>query len=127
MDMRPASRIRVQNGRYFQIWTVITEPKASVGSTSHQGPSIWNMSQRRPFTIPHSELSIQRNEKIVGIDGTAHGRMKITLSQRIHGRVVAKKPESSRARKSLRLMPMPRNTTVLKAVRLKIGSENNRS
>ena len=108
------------------MWTVITEPKASSGCTSHHGPSMPNRSQRRPLSIPHSELSIQRNEKIVGIEGTAQGRMKITLSQRIQGRCRAKKPDSSRARKSLRLIPMPRNTTVLKAVRVKIGSREER-
>ena len=49
-----------------------------------------NRYQSRLLNIPHSEFSIQRNEKIVGIEGTAHGRMKITLSQRIHGRTDAK-------------------------------------
>jgi hypothetical protein len=50
--------------------------------------------------------------------------MKITLSQRIQGRVLAKNPESSRARSSFRLMAKARKTTVLKAVRAKIGSLN---
>ena len=62
---------------------------------------------------------------MVGIEGTAQGRMKITLSQRIHGRAAAKKPDSNSARNSLRLMPMPRNTTVLTSVRrkMRVGDE----
>ena len=72
------------------MWTKITEPKARSGLTSHHGPSMPNRVQSRLLNIPHSEFSIQRNEKIVGIDGTAQGRMKITLSQRTHGRTEAK-------------------------------------
>src|SRR5918996_6276823 len=98
--MRPASMISVQNGRYFQMWTVITEPSARFGRTSHHGASMPNQYQRMLLSIPHSEFSIQRNDRMVGIDGTAHGRMKMIESQRIQGRVEAKKPDRRSARKS---------------------------
>ena len=45
------------------------------------------------FTSPHSGLSMKRIEKMVGIDGTAQGMMKITDSQRIQTRSCTKKPE----------------------------------
>jgi len=115
--IRPARRIRVQNGRYFQMWTVITEPKARCGRTSHQGASMPNQYQRMLLSMPHSEFSIHRNDRMVGIEGTAQGRMKMMDSQRIQGLVEAKKPDSSNARNSLRLMPMPRKIAVLITVR----------
>ena len=42
---------------------------------------------------PHSGLSMKRIERMVGIDGTAHGRMNSTDSHLIHGRAVTKKPD----------------------------------
>ena len=39
MARRPASRISVQNGSDFQIWTTIESDSASVGSFSQFGPS----------------------------------------------------------------------------------------
>ena len=72
--------------------------------------------------IPHSGLNMKRIEKIVGIDGTAHGRMKITESQRIHTRSCTKKPERKSASRNLRFTAINKNKTVLIAVRMKIGS-----
>src|SRR3546814_17922676 len=51
--------------------------------SSQTGPSTWKYLKIRLFTMPHSAFSIQRKDRMVGLDGTAKGRMKITLSQRI--------------------------------------------
>ncbi len=62
---------------------------------------------------PHSGLSMKRTDRMVGIDGTAHGRMKSTDSHLIHQRDCTKKPDSTSATTILRLMPTSRNTSVL--------------
>lgn len=58
-----------------------------MGSTSRHGPSMPKSSHNNPLSMPHSEFSIQRKEKMVGTDGTADGKRKITESHRIHLRV----------------------------------------
>ena len=73
---------------------------------------------------PHSGLSMKRTDRMVGIDGTAHGRMKSTASTLIHQRVCTKKPDSTSATTILMLIATTRKTTVLIAVRKKIGSSN---
>jgi hypothetical protein len=61
---------------------------------------------------------------MVGIEGTAHGRMKITDSQRIHTRSCTKKPESHIASRNLRFTAISRKKMVFTTVRKKIGSLN---
>src|SRR5215213_2430080 len=72
---RPATRIRVQNGSDFQMWTRIARPSAIFGSLSQFGPSAPVRRKIVVLITPHSGLSMKRMERIVGIDGTAHGRM----------------------------------------------------
>ena len=76
---------------------------------------------------PHSGLSMKRTDRIVGIDGTAHGRMKIAARILIHQRGWTKKPDSTSATAIFRLMATTMKTTVLIAVRKKIGSSNSLS
>src|SRR6516165_653668 len=90
---RPATRISVQNGSDFQMWTRIARPSASVGLLSQLGPSAPVRRKIVELMTPHSGLSMKRSDRMVGIDGTAHGRMKSSDSQRIHQRVRTKKPE----------------------------------
>src|SRR6185369_16173055 len=97
MASRPAIRINVQNGNDFQIWTSIAIESANVGSLSQLGPSspvslkIWELMS------PHSGFSMKRIDRIVGIDGTAQGRMKSSESHLIQVRWTTKKPESTSA------------------------------
>ena len=65
---------------------------------------------------------MKRTDRMVGIDGTAQGRMNSTDSQRIHARVCMKKPDRNSATSILKLMPMIRKISVLTAARAKIGS-----
>ena len=67
---------------------------------------------------------MKRIDRIVGIDGTAHGRMNSSDSHLIHVRAVTKKPDSTSATIILRLMPMITNASVLNTDRRKIGSSN---
>src|SRR3954447_18196563 len=76
MDSRPATRISVQNGSDFQMCISIAKLRANVGSLSQFGPSSpvkWKMVL---LITPHSGLSMKRTERMVGIEGTAQGRMK---------------------------------------------------
>src|SRR4051812_4071697 len=73
---RPATRIRVQNGSDFQMCISIEKASARVGSFSQFGPSMRKKWNRVLLITPHSGFSMNRTERIVGIDGTAHGRMK---------------------------------------------------
>ena len=59
---------------------------------------------------------------MVGIEGTAHGRMNSTESHLIQERSWIKKPESASATSILKLMPITRKISVLMAARAKIGS-----
>ena len=73
---------------------------------------------------PHSGLSMKRTDRMVGIDGTAQGRMNSTASALIHQRVCRKKPDRYSAIIILMLIATTRKMTVLIAVRKKIGSSN---
>ena len=74
--------------------------------------------------MPHSGFSMNRNDRIVGIDGTAHGRMNRSDSHLIHVRAWMKKPDSTSAISILTLIAMSRNASVLSTDRRKIGSSN---
>src|ERR671938_1681743 len=89
--------MRVQNGSDFQMWTTIASASASVGSFSQFGPSSPVRLKMRWLITPHSGLSMKRKDRMVGIDGTAQGRMNRTESQRIQGLVCTKKPDKSSA------------------------------
>src|SRR5207247_10521797 len=82
------------------------------GSLSQFGPSRPVKRKIRELMIPHSGLSMKRTDRIVGIDGTAHGRMKISDSHLIQVRACTKKPDRNSATTILRLMPMMRNISV---------------
>ena len=73
---------------------------------------------------PHSGLSMKRTDRMVGIDGTAHGMMKITDSTLIHQRFCTKKPDNTSAATIFKLIATTMKITVLIAVRRKIGSSN---
>src|SRR5262245_1971021 len=121
---RPAIRISVQNGSDFQMCVSIARPRPIIGSFSQFGPSFSVSLKMVELMIPHSGLNMKRIEKMVGIDGTAHGSRNSTDSQRIHARSCTKKPDRKSASRNLRFTPTSRNTTVLTAVRKKIGSAN---
>ena len=120
----PATRISVQNGSDFQIWTRIARPSAICGLLSQFGPSAPVRRKIVVLMTPHSGLSMKRSDRMVGIDGTAHGRMKRSESHRIHQRVRTKKPERKSATSILRLMPMTRKASVLATLRANTGSSN---
>ena len=65
---------------------------------------------------------MKRTDRMVGIDGTAQGRMNSTDSHRIQLRACTKKPDRNSATSILKLMPMTRKISVLTAARAKIGS-----
>ena len=67
---------------------------------------------------------MKRNERMVGIDGTAHGRMNSSDSHLIHVLAWTKKPDRNSAITILTLIAITRNATVLSADRKKIGSSN---
>ena len=71
---------------------------------------------------PHSGLSMKRTESMVGIDGTAQGRMNTAEMSLIHQRSTTKKPESTSATTILRLIATMMKISVLTTVRKKIGS-----
>src|SRR5580765_6915861 len=119
---RPAIRISVQNGSDFQICTMIAIPSARYGSFSQLGPSAPVKRKISELTIPHSGLSMNRIDRMVGIDGNAHGRMNISDSHLIHVRACTKNPDRNSATSIFRLMPTTRNTSVLITDRVKIGS-----
>ncbi len=101
--------------------------KASVGSLSQFGPSRPVRRKIVELMTPHSGLSMKRTDRMVGMEGTAHGRMNSTDSALIHQRVLMKKPDSTSATIILTLMATTRNTSVLTALRKKIGSSNSLS
>ena len=66
---------------------------------------------------------MKRNDRIVGIDGTAQGRMNSSDSQLDPGpRRARRSPDSNSATNILMLTPTSRNTSVLTTERAKIGS-----
>src|ERR1700733_9463618 len=119
---RPVIRISVQNGSDFQMCTRIAIDSASDGSLSQLGPSSPVNLKISWLTTPHSGLSMKRTDRMVGIDGTAHGRMNSTDSHLIQERDWMKKPDRNSATSILKLMPMTRKISVLTAARAKIGS-----
>src|ERR1700738_3118392 len=122
MARRPVIRISVQNGSDFQMCTPIAMVSATVGSLSQFGPSSPVSLKISVLTTPHSGLNMKRTDRMVGIDGTAQGRMNSTDSHLIQGRCCAKKPDRNSATSILKLMPMTRKISVLTAARAKIGS-----
>src|SRR5437899_2794842 len=119
---RPAIRISVQNGSDFQMWTMIAIASATAGSLSQFGPSKPVKRKIRLLMIPHSGFSMKRIDRMVGIDGTAQGRMNTSDSHLIQVRVCTKNPERNSATSILRLMPTIRKNSVLMTDRAKIGS-----
>src|SRR3954465_15692143 len=97
MASRPVIRISVQNGSDFQMWTRIASVRPIAGLLSQLGPSSAVNLKIRLLMTPHSGLNMKRTDRMVGIDGTAHGRMKSTDSQRIQVRVCTKKPDRNSA------------------------------
>src|SRR5437773_2608970 len=89
---------------------------------SQLGPSRPVKRKMSELMIPHSGLSMKRIDRIVGIDGTAQGRMNTSDSHLIHVRACTKKPDRNNATTILRLMPTIRNTSVLMTDRAKTGS-----
>ncbi len=67
---------------------------------------------------------MKRIDRMVGIDGSAHGRMNSTASHWIQRLACTKKFDSMSAVIILRLTPTTRNTSVFAAERAKIGSSN---
>src|ERR1700730_6436648 len=119
---RPVIRIRVQNGSDFQMWTPIAIDSDTVGSLSQFGPSSPVNLKISWLITPHSGLNMKRTDRMVGIDGTAQGRMNSTDSHLIQRRSWMKKPDKNSAITILMLMPMTRKISVFTAARAKIGS-----
>src|SRR5258708_20702853 len=92
------------------------------GLFSQFGPSSAVKRKISELTRPHSGLSMKRSDRMVGIDGTAQGRMKITDRALIHQRAWMKKPDSPTATSIFRFTPITRKISVLIAERKKIGS-----
>src|SRR5256885_16731844 len=122
MASRAAIRIRVQNGNDFQMCTSIAMPSATVGSLSQFGPSSAVSLKITWLMTPHSGLSMKRSDMMVGIDGTAQGKMNNTESQLIQVRAWMKNPESKSATSILRLIATIKKTSVLTTDRAKMGS-----
>jgi hypothetical protein len=122
MARRPAIRIKVQKGSDFQIWTTMASESPRVGSFSQFGPSSKVSLKMSWLITPHSGFSMKRKERMVGIEGTAQGRMKSSESQRIQVRCTTKKPDSSSATNIFRFTPTVMKMSVLTTVRKKIGS-----
>src|SRR3954463_8573458 len=121
IDSRPATRISVQNGSDFHSCSPFENVSASHGSFSQFGPSSPVKRKISELMTPHSGLSMKRTERMVGMEGTAHGMMNSTDRALIHQRVWTKNPDSTIATTILTLMPTTRNTSVLTTVRRKIG------
>src|SRR5437763_7353175 len=80
MASRPATRISVQNGSDFHTCISMEKDRASAGSFSQLGPSRPVKRKISELITPHSGLSMKRTDRMVGIDGTAQGRMNSTDS-----------------------------------------------
>src|SRR3954454_1945877 len=113
-------RITVQNGSDFQMWTTIDSESASGGSFNQLGPSSRVSRKIVELMMPHSGLSMKRNDRMVGIDGRAQGRMKTMSSALIHHRGWMKKPDSFNARSIFTFTTMARKSVVLTTDRVKI-------
>src|SRR6266516_7274818 len=95
---------------------------ATAGSFSQFGPSSPVNLKISVLTTPHSGLNMKRTERMVGIEGTAQGRMNSTDSHLIQERDCTKKPDRNSATSILKLIPITRKISVLTAARAKIGS-----
>ena len=124
MAKRAATKISVQNGSDFQMCMSMENDSAKVGSFNQLGPSKPVQRKMALLMMPHSGFSMKRTDKMVGIEGTAHGKMKMAETILIHQRSITKKPDSAKATIILMLMPTTKNTKVLTALRKKIGSLN---
>src|SRR4030081_2986253 len=91
MAKRPASKIKVQNGSDFQMWTTMESDSASAGSFSQFGPSSPVRLKISVLITPHSGLSMKRIDRRVGIDGTAQGSTNSTASAFTYQRLCLKK------------------------------------
>ena len=67
---------------------------------------------------------MKRTDRMVGIEGTAQGRMNSAARILIHQRVNTKKPDRPMATAIFRFTATNRKIAVLMAVRKKIGSSN---
>src|SRR5450432_4268996 len=92
MASRPEMRIRVQNGSDFQMCTATAMLNAIAGLLSQFGPSRPENRKISELTIPHSGLNMNLMDKMVGIDGVAHGRRTPKASHLLHCRASTKKP-----------------------------------
>src|SRR5438309_6207964 len=108
------------------MWVSIARPRPMRGSLSQFGPSCAVSLKITELITPHSGLNMKRIEKMVGIEGTAQGMMKITESQRIQTRSCTKNPESHSASRNFRLTATNKKTTVLTTVRTKIDRKSTR-
>ena len=125
MDMRPASKIKVQKGKDFQMCMSMAKVIANVVSLSQLGPSkpvSWKICV---LITPHSGLSMKRPDKMVGIDGRAQGKMNNKDKPLIHHLLYKKKPDKTIAMAIFTLMATTKKTKVFTAVRKNIGSSNN--
>src|SRR5258708_11640941 len=104
MARRPEIRINVQNGSDFQMCVSIAIDSASQRSFSQLGPSSPVNAKIVWLTTPHSGFNMKRIDRIVGIDGTAHGRMNSSDSHLIHGLAMPQKPDRNSATPIFRLM-----------------------
>src|SRR5450432_254907 len=109
---RPVIRIKVQNGSDFQMCMPIAMVSATAGSLSQFGPSSPVNLKINWLTMPHSGLNMKRTDRMVGIEGTAQGRMNSTDNHRIQDRSWMKKPDRNSATSILKLMPMTRKISV---------------
>src|SRR5438128_9689185 len=113
MASRPVTRMSVQNGSDFQMWTAPAMENAIQRSLSQFGPSTWKSLKMRLLTRPHSGFSMKRKERMVGMEGTAQGRMNITDSTRIQVRSCTKKPDRKSASRNLTLTTTSTKSSVL--------------
>src|SRR5437764_7218061 len=116
MDIRPASRMTVQNGVHFQTCEKIAEPSANHRELSQDGPSTPNTIHRKLLTKPHSPFSIQWIEMKVGSAGTAQGSTNTSKSAFVHQPGRMKKPDSNSARNSFTFTPKTRKIIVFTTV-----------
>lgn len=122
--MRPANKISVQKGKDFQMCMSMENDNANVVSLSQLGPSkpvnwkIWVL------ITPHSGFNMKRTDKMVGIEGSAQGKMNNSDKALIHHLLCKKKPDKTMATAIFTLMATTKKTKVFTAVRKKIGSSN---
>jgi len=67
---------------------------------------------------------MKRTDKMVGIDGSAQGKMNNKDKALIHHLLFKKKPDNTMAMAIFTLMATTKKTKVLTAVRKNIGSSN---